>query len=349
MLYPNLHYYENESDAHNSGNHNVLKSLPLYKYYEELHNAIDTYNDQKLDVDCDYCTSNQESKSDEGSKLIKLCRGICGIIQDFDNFKKNCKQIPDEKLCPYINYWLLDYALTISNVNTHIDRFYSALAIISISKRNLWKKCSFKKYTLKKSIFDKKKILYEFTEIYDHIKEEFSHENNSNVKTYCKHIKENFRYFNSINEECINQNSCDYYDEYKKFKEKFNNPEVLNLIYEKCDYTKTPCAQGSNAEDDVPCLREKGNSFLYQIFGNDAENIINILLKVTTISAPILVLFVILFKFTPLGKNLNKIKQERKKSGHKKKEENIQDYMKNYAAHLDSEMKNRIHLGYHAT
>ncbi|KNA00994.1 hypothetical protein PVNG_03101 [Plasmodium vivax North Korean] len=238
--------------------HNVLKSLPLYKYYEELHNAIDTYNDQKLDVDCDYCTSNQESKSDEGSKLIKLCTGICGIIQDFDNFKKNCKQIPDEKLCPYINYWLLDYALTISNVNTHIDRFYSALAIISISRRNLWKKCSFKKYTLKKSIFDKKKILYEFTEIYDHIKEEFSHENNSNVKTYCKHIKENFRYFNSINEECINQNSCDYYDEYKKFKEKFNNPEVLNLIYKKCNYTKTSCEQGSNAEDnyfDYKCYK----------------------------------------------------------------------------------------------
>ncbi|KMZ77357.1 hypothetical protein PVIIG_05505, partial [Plasmodium vivax India VII] len=64
---------------------------------------------------------------------------------------------------------------------------------------------------------------------------------------------------------------------------------------------------------------------------------------------PILAFFVILFKFTPFKKTLNKLKQERKKSGLRKKEENIQDYMKNYASYLDKEMKNRVHLGYHAT
>ncbi|VUZ99665.1 PIR protein [Plasmodium vivax] len=348
MLYPYLHYYENESDAHNSGNHNVLKSLPLYKYYEELHKAVDIYKDRQLDDHCKYCSSNQGNQSEEGSNLIKLCRGICGTIQNFDNIKQKCKKISDEKWCPYINYWLFDYALNTTNSNGYVNSFYFALTIISGSGKNLLKNCSFQNYNLDKSTFDTKKILYEFTEIYDHIKEEISGEYNLKIQSYCKHIKENFRFYNDVKIICPDS-TCKYHTELQEFKKKFSESDELEFICEKCKYQKTSCKQGTNAEGDVPCLRIKGNPFLSLIYGDDPEHIINVLLNFSLISTPILALFVILFKFTPLGKSLNKLKQERKKSGRKKKEENIQDYMKNYAAYLDSEMKNRVHLGYHAT
>ncbi|SCA60544.1 hypothetical protein PVC01_000080800 [Plasmodium vivax] len=193
-------------------------------------------------------------------------------------------------------------------------------------------------FEIDKNKFDIKGTLYEFIEIYDEIKNKFSHENNVNVKTFCKHIKENFRFYNEVKVKCPN-NTCIYAEKLQEFKNKFSNFEDLKLICEKCDYEKTSCEHGSNGEGDVPCLREKGNSFLNLIFCNSIEDIINVLLKFTTISAPILALFVILFKFTPFGKNLNKLKQEKRKNGDKKKEENIKEYMKNYTAYMDSEMR----------
>ncbi|KMZ77161.1 hypothetical protein PVIIG_05637 [Plasmodium vivax India VII] len=53
-------------------------------------------------------------------------------------------------------------------------------------------------FAIYKNKFDIKRTLYEFNENYDGIKNEISYENNLNVQTYCKHIKENFRFFNSI-------------------------------------------------------------------------------------------------------------------------------------------------------
>ncbi|KNA02222.1 hypothetical protein PVNG_04453 [Plasmodium vivax North Korean] len=177
-----------------------------------------------------------------------------------------------------------------------VPKFYTVVLMYTGVKGDKFNNCTLTNFKIDKNKFDIKRTLYEFIEIYDGIKNEISDENNVNVKKYCKNIKENFRYFNSIKEECTNQISCHYYDEYNQFKVKFSNPEDLKLICEKCNYEKTSCEKGSNEENDVPCLREKGNSILYLIFGNDTEDIIKVLLNVTIISAPILALFVILFK-----------------------------------------------------
>ncbi|KMZ77735.1 hypothetical protein PVIIG_00424 [Plasmodium vivax India VII] len=195
-----------------------------------------------------------------------------------------------------MGYWLYYNVTRLTAQLSLISNFYIPVYIYANFNKSNFKNCSLKNLNIDKNKFYIKKILYEFIEIYDEIKNKISHDNNLNVKLYCKHIKENFRFFNSINEECINQNSCDYYDEYKQFKEKVSNTEDLKLICEKCDYEKTSCEQGISGEGDVPCLREKGNSFIYLIFGNDPEDVIQVLLKVTTISVPILAFFVILFK-----------------------------------------------------
>ncbi|KMZ94045.1 hypothetical protein PVMG_02271 [Plasmodium vivax Mauritania I] len=109
------------------------------------------------------------------------------------------------------------------------------------------------------------------------------------------HIKKKFRFYNIAKENCIND-ECNYFTELQNFKNKINELGDLNTILNKCKYGMTSCEHGSNGEGDVPCLREKGNSFLNLIFCNSIEDIINVLLKFTIISDPILTLFVILFK-----------------------------------------------------
>ncbi|VUZ95029.1 PIR protein [Plasmodium vivax] len=346
MSYPCLDYYKDE--AHVAPEVvNILKDFTLYNFYNKLHSKVT--NAITTDSRCYLCSTSLTRRTQEGTKLLELCQKFCYILLNLEEIKTIYENIHSDDLCPFTSYWLYDRVTKIPDFLSFSSSFYHTLQTLSKHPLSELKKCSLKNYETEKSEFTNLKILYEFLHIYDDIKNKLnSTEDYSKIKLYCKHIKENFRFYNDVKVNCSN-NICKYHTELQNFKNKFRSSDELEFICEKCDYTKTSCEQGFSGEGDVPCLREKGNSFLYQLFGNDADNIINILLKVTTISAPILALFVILFKFTPFGKNLNKLKQERKKSGHKKKEVNIQDYMKNYAAHLDSEMKNRVHLGYHPT
>ncbi|KMZ76808.1 hypothetical protein PVIIG_05832 [Plasmodium vivax India VII] len=333
MSYLSLLYSGKYEEAYS-----ILKHLTLYDFYEELNNELDKDIDQELEKTsdikrkCNLCKARIASKAKNGEKLIELCKKICNIILNVHGILNKCNDRTDNKACSYMEYWLYYNVTRYTEEKNIVSNFYALVSMYTNFKSSNFNNCSLTNFAIDKNKFDIKRTLYEFFEIYEGIKNEISHKNNVNVRTYCKHIKENFRYFNSIKEECFNQSSCNYYDEYIQFKEKFSKPDVLNLICEKCDYEKTLCEKGSNGGDDVPCLRKKGNSFLFLVLGDDPEDILNILLN-----------------FTPFGKTLNKLKQEKKKSGHKKKEEKIEDYMKNYAAYLDSEMKNRVHLGYHAT
>ncbi|SCA59635.1 VIR protein [Plasmodium vivax] len=329
--------------------YSILKKLSLYDFYEELNKELvkELKTSPDLQTKCQYCQAKIASQAENGEKLINLCKQICNIIFNVHDILDKCNDKTGNKACNYMGYWLYYNVMSLTNNQSLVLNFYDPIFMYTTVNKSKFNNCFLKNFNLDKNKFYIKKILYEFNEIYDEIKNKISDEINLNIQSYCKHIKENFRFYNEVKDKCSNT-SCEYDTELQAFKNKFNKTDVLEFIYEKCKYQKTSCKQGSNAEDDVPCLRKKGNPFLFLIFGDDPEHIINILLNFSLISAPILALFVILFKFTPLGKSLNKIKQERKKNGHKKKEENIQDYMKNYAAYLDSEMKNRVHLGYHA-
>ncbi|KNA01530.1 hypothetical protein PVNG_05551 [Plasmodium vivax North Korean] len=287
--------------------------------------------------------------TEESRKLNNLCKKVCYILLNFDGIENLIQSLTNDKCCTYMSTWLFNRITNIPDFLLYSDNFYSAINIISQNELSKIKNCTLENYKINKSVFNNDQILYEFLEIYKKIEEKLTSPDDSKKNIYCKYIKEIFSLYHRIKEKCSSNNSCDKYNELQQFKEKFSISDNLTFIYDKCDYEKTSCKNSSNGEDDVPCLWEKGYSFLYLISGNDADNIINIILKVTTISVPILAFFVILFKFTPFGKNLKKLKQEKRKNGDKKKDENIQDYMKNYAAYLDSEMKNRVHLGYHAT
>ncbi|KMZ89810.1 hypothetical protein PVMG_06165 [Plasmodium vivax Mauritania I] len=286
--------YSGEDDK----TYSILKNLTLYDFYEKLDEELDKKIENSTEIENIYqhCQGQIASKAENGEKLIELCKKICNIILNVHGILNKCNDRTDNKACSYMEYWLYYKVMSLIKEQSLVPKFYTVVLMYTTFNKSNFKNCSLKNLNIDKNKFYIKKILYEFIEIYDEIKNKISHDNNLNVKLYCKHIKENFRYFNSIKEECTNQISCHYYDEYNQFKVKFSNPEDLKLICEKCNYEKTSCEKGSNEENDVPCLREKGNSILYLIFGNDTEDIIKVLLNVTIISAPILALFVILFK-----------------------------------------------------
>ncbi|SCA60620.1 VIR protein [Plasmodium vivax] len=346
MSYPTIEY--SKDGGPNSRDYTLLKEFTLYEFYEVLNNELNS--GKKLYERCGICSTLIADRTEFGRELINLCKKICTIIQNMDDVLDQCNGSTCNKSCDYMNLWLYDQAMRITNENFFINSFYQALNLLGGSSKSRKNQCSIKNFQLNQEELNKKQILYEFLHIYDGIKNKLqSQEDDSKIKLYCKHILENFGFYHENKESCTSTELCKYYDELTDFKSKFSNPAELTYIYQKCKYEETTCKNGSKAEDDVPCLREEENSFLYLIFGNDPEDIIKVLLNVTIIFVPILAFFVILFKFTPFKKTLNKLKQERKKSGLRKKEENIQDYMKNYASYLDKEMKNRVHLGYHAT
>ncbi|KMZ83265.1 hypothetical protein PVBG_05892 [Plasmodium vivax Brazil I] len=248
-----------------------------------------------------------------------------------------------------MSHWLYDKVVSITQGTNLFINFYAVLSMYSGNKKENFKNCTLKDFKVDKEAFHKKHILYEFLESYDDMKKKIESQIELYTPLYCKHVKENFRFYNDVKDQCTSEASCGYFNELNDFKGKFSQKGELNYIYEKCKYKETTCNNGSYAEDDVPCLRAKGNPFILPLLGNDPDDIVNILLNVAIISVPIMAIFLILFKFTPFGGKLNRINAKGRKSGSKKKEENIEDYMNNYAAYVDNVMKNRVNLTYHAS
>ncbi|KMZ77368.1 hypothetical protein PVIIG_05763 [Plasmodium vivax India VII] len=186
--------------------------------------------------------------------------------------------------------------MRISNNFPLISSLYHILGAFTNNRNHYFKNCTLKDFKVDKGTFNKKHILYEFLESYDDMKKKIDSQSELYTPLYCKHVKDNFLFYNDVKDKCTTKETCGYFEELKKFKEKFIQQDVLNFIYNKCNYKKASCKDGSYVEDDVPCLRAKGNPFILPILGNDPYDIVNVLLNVAIISVPFLAIFLILFK-----------------------------------------------------
>ncbi|KMZ83993.1 hypothetical protein PVMG_05145, partial [Plasmodium vivax Mauritania I] len=88
---------------------------------------------------------------------------------------------------------------------------------------------------------------------------------------YCKHVKENFRFYNEVKENFTHAYFCIYYEVLRNFKHISCNSKELNFIYNKCKYTKL-CTEG-----------------------NDPDDIVNIVFNIVIMLVPILAIYLILF------------------------------------------------------
>ncbi|KMZ82934.1 hypothetical protein PVIIG_05581 [Plasmodium vivax India VII] len=322
MIYPTIRYPEDDETAA-SDFYPLLKTLSLYEFYEELNKELRSSTDSE--PSCSQCANHIASQKSTGIELIGLCKRVCNIILTVNDIFGKCKVKTDDKPCQYMSYWLYDNVIRTSDNLTLFNGLYNILGAFTNSRNHYFNNCTLNNFNMDRNTFKKKHILYEFLESYDDMKNKIDSQNELYTPLYCKRVKKYFNFYNLIKDNCI-KDTCEYSNDLQNFKKKINKPEELTFIYEKCKYKSISCKHGTNGNDDVPCLGPQGNPLLFQIFGNDPDNI-----------------------FTPFGRKLNRINAKGRKTGHNEKEENIEDYMNNYAAYVDNVMKNRVNLAYHAS
>ncbi|KMZ95766.1 hypothetical protein PVMG_06152 [Plasmodium vivax Mauritania I] len=292
MIYPTIRYPEDDETAA-SDFYPLLKNLNLYEFYEELDKESSSiiYSDPK----CDQCSNHIASEVSTGRELIALCKKVCNIILSNNDILGKCKDNIDNKPCQHMNYWLYNKIMSIIDNTSLVRNFYAAVNMYTHTHKHIFRNCTFTNFEIDKDKFKKKHILYKFLESYDDMKNKIDSQNELYTPLYCKRVKEYFNFYNLIKDNCTND-TCKHSEDLQNFKKKINKPEELTFIYEKCKYKSISCKHGTNGNDDVPCLGPQGNPLLFQIFGNDPDNIVNVLLNVAIISVPTLTIFLILFK-----------------------------------------------------
>ncbi|CAG9473019.1 unnamed protein product [Plasmodium vivax] len=197
--------------------------------------------------------------------------------------------------------WLYNRVLNITTSKNIINNFYEALELTAESGNPLLKKCLTKNFNIENNIFNILKFIYEFLHLYPDIKNKISEKYDENVELYCKHIKENFQYYNSNNKICTRTNNCAIYNELDNFKKKFSSAEVLDFIYKNCRYKKTLCKGDTDLSNDIPCLKKSENSVKITISDGDSNNVIKILYMSLLSFGSVMGIFSMFYKFTPLG------------------------------------------------
>ncbi|CAI7720294.1 hypothetical protein, conserved [Plasmodium vivax] len=292
MEYPDLTYYENGDDKIEISK--LLKQLNLYEFYEEIDKK---FNKQHELSNCEECNEKFKGIEDQESELLELCKRVCNFILDNGNNNYFCNGKSCNNSCSHMRFRLYDHVTKNNKSTDNIKNFYEALKFISKKAIVKWKNCSLENFNMRKNEFDNFKYLYEFLFTYKDISHKISPELYPNAPLYCKHIKNFFRFYNTIKDSCPPQEQSQYCITIKMLRTNFINHDEINNICNKCNYEKTPCKEGTDVSSDIPCLKDKGNESTTQISEDDPND--NIIIK-------------ILFNFTPLGSLLPSRMNKRK-------------------------------------
>ncbi|SCO72499.1 VIR protein [Plasmodium vivax] len=202
-----------------------LQGSELYKFYKILDDATLQAHECSTDVPSD--------KKDE-------CELSCHLKNIFENEKSIClsNQHIKDNCCDYINYWLYDKL-----VERDIDLF----GIVSIYRKLthplekdqppiINNPCKDKfKHDSSLEVLKNKKILYDFSEYYDYIRNELS-KGSQNNKEICEYTKYIIKLYNKLNEEDkVRGLSHRYEKELAFFKNEIKNDLQLTLLKSKCD------------------------------------------------------------------------------------------------------------------
>ncbi|SCA83765.1 Plasmodium vivax Vir protein, putative [Plasmodium vivax] len=320
-----LSYYENANDKIEVGN--LLKNKTLYKFYEEL--------DMKLvnkirSPDCNVCESQLNVNSAAKTNLVNLCYGVCNIMLNMGDIDIFCNKPPCDDLCNHMKFWIYEHLMKITTDETEVKSFYKPLE--SIMNRDAAKRkiCDIK-FSVNNNDFKIFKNVYDFLYTCKDIIGEISKKYDTEVKLYCKHIKEIVRYYNNIKGNCISGNKYTYCNTLDKFKSIFTYENQLDNICNNCKYEKTACTSGSIVEE-IPCLKEKEigpiHSMQVNDTANDTHNVIGIISRIAIFVIPIFGLLSIFYKFTPLGFWLRS-RMRKKNNTHKNMSEGKYDILEN--------------------
>ncbi|KMZ93288.1 hypothetical protein PVMG_05576 [Plasmodium vivax Mauritania I] len=202
-----------------------LQGSELYKFYKILDNTKPQTHECSTDVPSD--------KKDE-------CELSCHLKKIFKNKENICSSIEhiQDKCCDYINYWLYDklakkgidlfgIVSIYRKLTNHSDQNKSPITDISCRDKF--------KHDTSLEVLKNRKILSDFSENYDYIKNELSRVSQNN-KEICEYTKYIIKLYNKLNEEDkVRGLSHRYEKELDSFKNKINKNSELTLLKSKCD------------------------------------------------------------------------------------------------------------------
>ncbi|KNA00924.1 hypothetical protein PVNG_05354 [Plasmodium vivax North Korean] len=304
MTEPDIEYYKGDNKSQIK---ELLKTATLYKLYNTLEHQLE--NSPEVGTCNVRCSEKLNGDSNEESKLLNLCKGICNIILNVLNNNGFCKGSSCSGSFIYMNIWLYEHVKKIRAQDHEINKFYKVLDSIMKTDASALNQCYITNYNDYNKDFMDMKYLFEFMHMYKDIKDKITKYYNLNDQLYCKHIKSFFQYYNNIKENCKSKTKPKYCNMISKFKATFITTDNIKEIYDKCKYEATSCKDDIVIKDDLPCLKEKDISTIPAKRG-DINYIVNIIYTATLSAFPIFALLLILYKVNMFFffENINKLR-----------------------------------------
>ncbi|SCO66710.1 Plasmodium vivax Vir protein, putative [Plasmodium vivax] len=206
-----------------------------FKYRSSL-NMFYTHLDHSV-YTCDH-PEKPSSKSNENNPPKHMCKvKRINEIADYIGPICNFYGLSNDMCSDYLLYWLYGVIEKSNFTNFQINDIFEEMDILQKHTKCFKdenKNCleSFER-VFNMQVLRNKKLLHDFTEHYDNIKNLLSNANQTNKEIYCKYVKYYFELYRRMKK----QNPLDltkyYLEEIKNFEDKFNNG-ALSFLDGKC-------------------------------------------------------------------------------------------------------------------
>ncbi|SCO71495.1 VIR protein [Plasmodium vivax] len=203
----------------------ILESSDLHKFY----NNLKKYWDNK-----DTTSANCTDKKD--LKICYLGKTLENIVSDWNSIC-SLSDKNNDKCCCYLTYWLYGEIAKISpsyfrinDIYNMADKFFKKINCPS-STNEICTKNYVKIFNTK--VLENKKVLYDFAEYYDHLKNLLNEAHSDNKDEHCEYIKKFFQLYRIMQLHQHFKLTKHYCLEIKHFKDKFKD-DVLSQLEEAC-------------------------------------------------------------------------------------------------------------------
>ncbi|SBS99013.1 PIR Superfamily Protein [Plasmodium ovale curtisi] len=265
----------------------LLKSLDSYENYKDLNLPKEVNNDDEI---CDELSPKLHQYSNFSSFCYKLSRNVKNTL-----LKSLVSRTQDS--CEYLNNWLYDDLIK-NGLFENKDNISDTEVIKNIPQvwnvfQQIYVDCKFKTYNMSTSDFYNMKYLYDYSKNYKTLESKITLTDNPCKEYYCSYIKSAMDVYSTVQNDCTtlkNKDLCEIFNRIQGDK----IPEVLS--------GKFQCST-----EDLNAFLVKGDKFIdKRTQVPPSENAASgTELKVGfSIIGILLLSFVLLYKYTPLGNSL---------------------------------------------
>ncbi|CAG9484543.1 unnamed protein product [Plasmodium vivax] len=215
-------YIRNKFDSFHKSEKGLLeKKSSLFKFYLKL----DGYYAKRT---TDSCESSDDNFFMKNIYFCNIWHSIKEMLEEWNRKSSQPKNFTYNKECDYLNYWLYDKLKDHNDTRNIIPFLYEIRKLFTAKGY-----CNSKRYEFLAEQLENKKILHDFVEYYDLIKDKLTTLGNTEREKYCDYMKVFFDLYKDMEQN--KSLSQGYIDEIRHFKAKFyGNTDELNFINSKC-------------------------------------------------------------------------------------------------------------------